>query len=218
MRAGLLTASLAAALAGCGDEPNLSAANGKGVGDAAAPAANAAAAAPETAATGRQYAALAGAGDRFGIEAARLAREKAQRADVREFAAALLAEHQRSTAGPCPRRRRGAAADPFRAVAQRRAAGESGSAAADRRRRVRSGLAAPAGHRPRAGADPGHRLCRERRIRAAAPPCRRRRRDDPPPSRARPRAGGARAAAAMRQGPSFQRMLESPLPCCIRTR
>lgn len=98
MRVGFLTASMAAALAGCGDAPDPAAAQRDAARNALATQANAAAVAPATAATGRQYAALAGAGDLFEIEAARLAQQKAQRPDVREFAAALLADHQRSTA------------------------------------------------------------------------------------------------------------------------
>jgi len=88
------------ALAGCGtaDQPNQAAADRQARGNVARPAANAAAPAPATAATGRQYVELAGAGDLYEIESARLAQQKARRPEVREFAGMLLAEHRRSTA------------------------------------------------------------------------------------------------------------------------
>lgn len=94
MRHAGMMAALALALASCGpgtDTSNL-AAEGNAASSSAAPAA------PATAATGRQYAELVGAGDLYQVEAARLAQQNARRPEVREFAARLLADHRRSTA------------------------------------------------------------------------------------------------------------------------
>lgn len=67
-------------------------------GGTSPPATKPARAAPETASSGQQYVALAGAGDLFEIESARIAGQKSQRSDVRQFAAMILADHQRSAA------------------------------------------------------------------------------------------------------------------------
>lgn len=103
MRFGTMMVSAAAlAIAGCGggdghDETNLAAADGNAVGNVADPAANASAGASATASNGRQYVELAGAGDLYEIESARLAQEKATRTEIRELAGMILADHQRST-------------------------------------------------------------------------------------------------------------------------
>ena len=108
MRFHLLTIGAAAlTLSGCGgevpDQGNVGTAEGRAAGTAGGPGArtpatNPAPATPETASSGAQFVALAGGGDLFEIESARIAQQKAQRPDVREFAAMLLADHQRSTA------------------------------------------------------------------------------------------------------------------------
>jgi putative membrane protein len=81
----ILAAALA--LAACGGPAEEKAAPANKVAKAAAPA-------PISA---EQYVALAAAGDRYAIEAARLAREKAVDAEVGGLAESILADHQRST-------------------------------------------------------------------------------------------------------------------------
>lgn len=92
-------AALAIALAACGNEAdtarsdNLIVADNGGV---TAPMANISVSTEGT--SGQDYVNIAGAGDLYEIESARLAAEKAQRPEVRELAAMILADHQRSTA------------------------------------------------------------------------------------------------------------------------
>ena len=64
----------------------------------AVPANKVARAAPSAPISAGQYVALAGAGDRYAIEAARLAREKAADAEVGGLAESILADHQRASA------------------------------------------------------------------------------------------------------------------------
>jgi putative membrane protein len=104
----LLIASAALAVTACnrgaggeaGDagEANRAAAEANAIENLALPELNglAPASAP-TAANGQQYVELAGAGDLYEIESARLAIAKATRGEVRTLAQAILADHQRST-------------------------------------------------------------------------------------------------------------------------
>lgn len=66
---------------------NDSAMMGNGQMDAAAP----------TAANGQEYATMAAASDMFEIESSRLAQEKGQNAQLKEFAQMLITDHERST-------------------------------------------------------------------------------------------------------------------------
>jgi putative membrane protein len=78
---------LAAGLAACG-----------GAGDEGAPAGNRARLAPTAPVSAGAYVALASTGDRFEIESARLALQKAENAEVRGLAQMILSDHERSTA------------------------------------------------------------------------------------------------------------------------
>jgi putative membrane protein len=101
-----LAVAATAALAACNgghDEQNQATAQGSAVQDPAvsnapAPVTQPAPPSPQTAANGEQYVGLAGSGDFFEIQSARIAQQKAQRPEVRELAGMILADHQRSAA------------------------------------------------------------------------------------------------------------------------
>jgi putative membrane protein len=99
------SAAAALALAACngGDDQNRATAQSSAVqnaaaSNAAAPVTTPAPPGPQTAANGEQYVGLAGSGDFFEIQSARIAQQKAQRPEVRELAGMILADHQRSAA------------------------------------------------------------------------------------------------------------------------
>ncbi len=91
----------ALALAACGgpENENASTASGSAVMNGAQPG-EAAAPAPANPmpTNAQQYVALASAGDMFEIQAARIALQKAQNAEVRGLAQMILSDHQRSSA------------------------------------------------------------------------------------------------------------------------
>lgn len=102
-----MLAPVAAALGACGgggsgaaDEATAqrSAIENAGAGGTTPPVAGSAPATMQTPSNAQQYVALAAAGDLFEIESARIAQQKSQRPDVRQFAAMILADHQRSSA------------------------------------------------------------------------------------------------------------------------